>query len=491
MQEQDVIIIGAGLAGLTAGAKLAKEGKQVLLIEQHSKIGGCATTFNRKIAGQKVTFEVGLHEMDGLDNENDLKVKYFQDLGVFDNIDFVRVPEFYRFTNGRTDVVVPHHVPDAIDSLSKVFPEEKEAIRTFFSDISSIFGNYERMMEFSTISVGAYLDSLTSNEDLKFALAANLGYYGDNPYSLSMIFFSAAQSSYFNGGGHFIKGGSQALSDYLGKVITDNGGTIICNYLVTQIITKNGSAIGVEYIHRKDKEATKQQAFGKVILANAAIPNVVNILLSDTLLNTEYKNNVNSLEIACSLLTVYLAFNQPPSNIGNKHYSTFIYDENLSMKDMYSLEKSNDYTKKGFTFADYSIIESELTKEGYSGALCAIDYLEHWDQLNEDEYKRKKQIVKEILIERLDKVIPGIKGIIVYSEVATPKTIVRYTRNPGSVYGFSQTVEQAGPKIRSVRKPPIDNLFFASAWAGSGGFSGAIHSGYSCALKILKDYWRD
>ncbi len=171
MQEHDVIIIGAGLAGLTAGAKLAKEGKQVLLLEQHSKIGGCATTFNRKIAGQKVTFEVGLHEMDGLDNENDLKVKYFKDLGVFDNVDFVRVPEFYRFTNGRTDVVVPHHVPDAIDSLSKVFPEEKEAIRTFFSDVSSIFGNYERMMEFSTISVGAYLDSLTSNEDLKFALA--------------------------------------------------------------------------------------------------------------------------------------------------------------------------------------------------------------------------------------------------------------------------------------------------------------------------------
>lgn len=488
MQEHDVIIIGAGLAGLTAGAKLAKEGKRVLLIEQHSKVGGCATTFSRKINGQKVTFEVGLHEMDGLDNQNDPKLGYFQDLGVFDNVNFVKVPEFYRFTNSRTDVVVPHHVPDAIDSLSKVFQEEQEAIDNFFSDIFSIFGNYERMMEFSTVSVGAYLDSITSNEDLKFALAANLGYYGDDPYSLSMIYFSAAQSSFYRGGGHFIKGGSQALSDYLSKVITENKGSVICNHLVTGIITKNNVAIGIKYFHKKQKDSDEEQAFGKVILANAAIPNVVNTLLGDTLQNTEYQQSVNSLEIACSLLTVYLAFNRPPSDIGNKHYSTFIYDKDISFKDIYSLERSNDYAKKGFTFVDYSIIDSELTKEGYSGAICAIDYLDHWDQLCEDEYKSKKQAVKEILIKRLDKVIPGIKDIIVFSEVATPTTIVRYTQNPGSVYGFSQTVEQAGPKITSVRKPPIDNLFFASAWAGSGGFSGAIHSGYACALKILKDY---
>ena len=255
-----------------------------------------------------------------------------------------------------------------------------------------------------------------------------------------------------------------------------------------KIITKNNTAIGIRYVHKKQKDADEKQAFGKVILANAAIPNVVNTMLGDTLQNTEYQQSVNSLEIACSLLTVYLAFNRPPSDIGNKHYSTFIYDKDISLKDMYSLERSNDYAKKGFTFVDYSIIDSELTKEGYSWAICVIDYLDHWDQLCEDEYKSKKHAVEEILIERLDKAIPGIKDIIVFSEVATPMTIVRYTQNPGSVYGFSQTVEQAGPKIASVRKPPIENLFFASVWASSGGFSGAIHSGYACALKILKDY---
>ena len=64
----DVIIVGAGLGGLTAGAKLAKEGKKILVVEQHNKVGGCATVFHRK----SMTFETGLHELDGLD-EHDTK----------------------------------------------------------------------------------------------------------------------------------------------------------------------------------------------------------------------------------------------------------------------------------------------------------------------------------------------------------------------------------------------------------------------------------
>ena len=71
----DVIIIGAGLGGLTAGAKLAREGRKVLLIEQHSQPGGCATTFKRG----DFTLEVGLHEMDG-PSPRDMKSRIFSEL---------------------------------------------------------------------------------------------------------------------------------------------------------------------------------------------------------------------------------------------------------------------------------------------------------------------------------------------------------------------------------------------------------------------------
>ena len=142
MDQYDAIVIGAGLGGLTAGAKLAKEEKKVLLIEQHNKVGGCATTFKRK--GR--TFEVGLHEMDGLNNSNDFKIKLFQELGVFDNVEFVQVPEFYRFKKGDFDLVVPHDIPLAIETFTKAFPAEKKVIKTFFLDDLPVFsqGNMEK-----------------------------------------------------------------------------------------------------------------------------------------------------------------------------------------------------------------------------------------------------------------------------------------------------------------------------------------------------------
>ena len=58
----DVIVIGSGLAGLTAANKLAKDGRSVLLLEAHNKLGGFATWFRRNAnEGEKHIFDISLH----------------------------------------------------------------------------------------------------------------------------------------------------------------------------------------------------------------------------------------------------------------------------------------------------------------------------------------------------------------------------------------------------------------------------------------------
>jgi phytoene dehydrogenase-like protein len=107
--------------------------------------------------------------------------------------------------------------------------------------------------------------------------------------------------------------------------------------------------------------------------------------------------------------------------------------------------------------------------------------------LTRAEYKKRKEEICQILIGRLEEFLPGIRNEIEYYELGTAKTVERFTLNPGgSPNGFAQTLKQSGLKRIGI-KSPVKGLYFASAWTfPGGGFTGAIISGYLCALKILK-----
>ena len=61
--DADVVVVGAGIAGLTAAALLAHAGLEVILLEAHQQSGGCAGTFRR---GPYV-FDVGATQVAGLE----------------------------------------------------------------------------------------------------------------------------------------------------------------------------------------------------------------------------------------------------------------------------------------------------------------------------------------------------------------------------------------------------------------------------------------
>ncbi|MFC2013090.1 phytoene desaturase family protein [Chloroflexota bacterium] len=496
----DVIIIGSGLGGLSAGAKLAKEGKKVLLVEQQHHTGGLAANFQRK----GYTIEVSLHEMGGYEDErfNNL----LRDLNILDNLQLVRVPEFYRFVNGRVDIVVPDNREQAMKVLSEHFPEDKAGLKKYFDLIFSIREEiyrtpskrwkkrillpfypilYPNLVSTQKKTLGDYLDSIIKNEDLKLVLQGNLMYYHDDPYTMSLLWFDFAQATYFMGAS-YIQGGSSELARHLTKVIEINGGEVLLNSVVTKIIVEDNTAIGVEYQRAKKEGSEIIRAFGEYIVANAAIPNVVNEMLPPEQAGKLKKRTAN-LEPSISILQVYLGFKKPPTELGNKCYSTIVFDKNVrTQRDMINNHKG-DFQKRNFIFLDYSQIDTKLAPEGKGiGAITIIDYITDWENLDKEEYRMKKERVSNILIDRLDAFLPGIKAEIEYYEMGTSKTIRRYTSNPGGViYGYAQTPGQSGSK-RLPRKSPIKNLYFASAWTEpGGGFAGALASGYLCAIEIL------
>jgi phytoene dehydrogenase-like protein len=473
----DIIIIGAGLGGLTAGAKLAKEGKKVLLIEQHKIPGGCATTFKRG----DFTMEVGLHEMDG-PSPRDMKTRIFNELDVFDNVRFIKVPEFYHFVNDRINITIPHDPEEAIKKLKGLFPEDTEGIETFFNKILNPKKKPTENTDPIEKSLGEFLDSIIQNEDLKLVLLGNLGYFHDDPYSISLTYYSVAQGSYFNGGASFIYNGSQILSDHLSDFIQKHGGTVLLDHIVTEIFQEDKKLAGVTYM-KKSTSSELIRVYADEIVANAAMPNIAELLPEES--GIKLKKEIQNQTTGASLLTIYFGFKKPLKTIGNQHYSTFVFDSSIKTQADIIKNNKGDFHKRSFTFIDYGQIDSGLAPEGKSvGAICCIDYLNDWEHLTQQDYKEKKEKVAEIFIGRLEKLIPGIKDAIDYYEVATSSTIKRYTLNPGgAVYGFAQTPFKPVLDTSGI----ADNLHFASAWGKTGGgFSGAIYSGFLCAYNILR-----
>jgi len=500
--QYDTIIIGAGLGGLSAGAKLAKEGKKVLVLEQHYLVGGCATQFKRK----GYTFEVSVHELNGIDKNEHLHMLY-KDLDTFDNLTFLRIPEFYRWIGTDLDIVIPDDIEELKEMLINKFPQEKKGILKYFTTIFKIRDELFRMHGDSVLkklltllfpilfpnvvfnmkkSVGEFLDSIINDETLKLVLLGNLLYYNDNPYTMSLLFFAIGQTSYYSGA-HYIQGGSQKLSDHLAGVITSKGGEVLTRHLVLKIIVENGKAIGVEYKENKKSTHEIKKAFAKYLISNAAIPNVANELLPKEAA-IKLKKKIKGLRISPSLFNVYIGFKTTLEKYGVKHYSTVISDESCkSQKDIYQNYRG-DFSKRNFIFVDYGQVDSKLAPEGKSvGSICTSDYLSDWEHLSKEEYKIIKEEAAETLINRLNDIYPGIKNAIDYYEVGTAKTIKRFTMNPGgSVYGYAMISSQAGPN-RLTNESPIDSLYFASAWTEPGGGVGAVlGSGYMVANKILK-----
>ncbi|HXY54318.1 MAG TPA: NAD(P)/FAD-dependent oxidoreductase [Nitrospirota bacterium] len=484
---EQIAIIGGGLGGLTAGALLAKHGYRITLIEQHHKIGGAATTFRRK-GGYEI--EVGLHEMDAARTHPTTKA-VFDTLGVYENVNFVEPAEFFRVTASGFDFTMPNRRDEAMTALKDRYPADAKGIDRYFDLIDTLAKDVERiehatwwelmlfpfvfrsLIRYRRRSVREVLDGIIENEELKLVLNANIGYYHTVPDTFSMIYHALAQSSYYNEGGWYIKGGSQKLSDYLASVIRDSGGDVFMGSEAVAISVEGRKAVSVTY-RRHGETAT--------LNAHAVVSNL-SPAQTYALAGQPY---TETRQTANSLLSVYFGFRRNLKSVyGKQAYSRFFF-RNVANIDDYKALLDQDITKRGFVFVDYSQIDSGLCAPEKSVAvICTTDFFPHYEKMGDEEYKRKKQEIINSYLEVLAEHYPGIHELVEYAEVGTPRTMHRYLRTPsGTPYGFAPSAAQFFRRPQ-VRSPLLRNLYFVGAWVIGGGFTPAIGSGNMCYKEIV------
>jgi all-trans-retinol 13,14-reductase len=432
----DTIIIGGGLAGLTAGATLAKSGKKVLLLERHYKPGGCATTFKR---GDFIV-EVGLHEFSGI-MENGTVPLILDILGISEEVDFQQIPEFYGIYSDRSQFVVPHGYDELTKALSDKYPEDAKAFKRLAKLVAGIREEggklptsalkrtliyplmpllFPSLVEASKHTLGSWLDKHITNENAKLDLLGHISWWSDDPYKLSLFYFGLVFSGYMENGAHFIKGGSQTLSDALAASIEKQGGTILLGKQAEKVITKNGKVTGVTFRDSFNESLDPVTISCDNVVANLALP-LVPALLDEPHANS-LQQKISSYTRSISFFCIYLGFNTDLKKFGVKYYSNVIEAEGLkSLKDVYP-NLRGEWSKRSFVLINYGKVDAGLAPPGKSeGVILAVDYIEDWEDLNEEAYQAKKEEVVQLFLERLEKQFPAYETVLNTMKPLPPK----------------------------------------------------------------------
>ncbi len=502
----DVIVIGAGLGGLSAAAAFARQGFKALVLEQHRVPGGYASSFKRPGG---FTFDVSLHSTTvGIRNGIPNLISGFPEI---QHITFVPHKTLYRAVYPDHDIRVPHRdVPGYIKILQDNFPEEKQGIANLFADMKGFTEEVNRIvaaggqvdmsrfpLDFPHLfknfnrTWGAMLEERIKDPKLKAVISGLWGYFGLPPSKLSTYYYAMPLMGYLEEGGYYPMGTSQAISDAFVGLIRSHGGEVKLLTRVEKILTRNHAAYGV-----RTADGTEYRS--RAVISNANAVDTFTKMLDEQEYLRGTLEAMSKYSISYSTFLVWLGLKKNlVAEVGLEDSEIFTY-RGYDIEAEYEAILAGDMSGTNFGLTVYDNLYPGYSPEGKNTInIISTQGYEPWKKFEADYFKgekgaynREKSRIADLLIDRAEKqFLPGLRDAIEVMEVATPLTNVRFTSNPqGAIYGWDQTVDNSGNR-RFPAATPIKGLYLSGAWtAPGGGYGACIPSGLMCFARIMEDW---
>ncbi|MGF1539059.1 MAG: C-3',4' desaturase CrtD [Pleurocapsa sp.] len=465
-----VVVIGAGIGGLTAGALLAKRGYRVKIFDSAIVPGGCASTFQRR----GFIFDVGATQVAGLE-PGGIHHRIFQELAVelpdateCDPACAVFLPgekepinvwrdakkwqaerqkqfpgsePFWQLMNrlfqaswkfqGRDPVLPPRNLWDLWQLASAI------RIDTLIT------------VPFTLMTVGEALKlyGLYRDKRLKTFLDLQLKLYSQvNADETALLYAATALAVSQSPQGLFhLQGSMQVLSDRLVAGLEKYGGKLLMRHSVEKINTAKGKVTGVTIRNLKTGEVSTETA--KEIVANVTVQNLVQLLahsqqdLGKSFAN--YKRRVDKLPPASGAFVVYLGVKRVAIPENCPPHLQFLYNHDLSIGENNSLFVSVSKPGDGRApTGQATIVASSFTD------------VDLWWKHTPEDYHRLKQQYTDEAIALLGKYFNLTPDNILHIEAATPRTFAKFTaRDRGIVGGIGQRISTFAPFAFANRTP--------------------------------------
>lgn len=475
MKEKSTIIIGAGIAGLSAGCYGQMNGYKTRIFEMDTTPGGCCTTWERE--GYKI--DGSLHWLTG-SRPGNVFYPLWEDLGALQGRTIVDHEEYARIEGKVGQVFVVYSDINRLEQhMLELAPEDKEVIKDFANGIRTmirfpmpvekpreLYGPIDGLKVM--LQMRPYFGFLRKWEKVTiedfaqrfrnpflrqvFPLAVNLQNGPDFPmlgFLMSLAWMDQKTAGY-------PVGGSLEFARTLEQRYLALGGQIHYGSTVSKILVENDRAVGVRLAdgseHRSDNVISA--ADGRTTIFD---------MLDGRYMSKKIRGYYD--ELPPSRPVIYIALGVARSFDEMPHQTTgldFPLDEPVRI---------GEQERKRLCVQMYNF-DPSLAPAGKTvmRVYFASDY-EYWKTLRQDpeRYEAEKEQIADQVVAALDRRFPGLAARVEMRDVATPITFERYTGNwLGTFLGWRITTKTLRLRMGKTL-PGLKNFYMAGQWVEPGG----------------------
>ncbi|MGL4379214.1 MAG: carotenoid isomerase [Microcoleaceae cyanobacterium] len=490
----DVIVIGSGIGGLVTATQLAKKGAKVIVLESYLIPGGSSGYFER----DGYRFDVGASMIFGFGQQGTTNLLTRALDAV--NVSVETIPD---------PVQIHYHLPDGLEiqvhrvyenflqELGDRFPHERQGIRQFYDECWKVF-NCLNSMELLSLEEIGYLTRVFFQHPfaclgLVQYLPQNVGdiarRYIHDPILLKfidiecycwsvvpadltpMINAGMVFSDRHYGGINYPKGGVGQIALKLVEGLEKVGGKIKYSTRVKQIILKDGRAIGVELANGEIYHA-------KRVVSNATRWDTFEKLLPTDAMPKKEKKWQENYQKSPSFLSLHLGVEADVIGADTACH-------HIILEDWQKMEDS-----QGTIFVSIpTLLDPDLAPKGYHIVhTFTPSWMTEWEGLSPREYEKKKEEGAWRLIDRLEKIFPGLDAALDFMEVGSARSHRRFLGREDGTYGPIPRKKLLGLLAMPFNRTAIGGLYCVgdSTFPGQG-LNAVAFSGFACAHRIAVD----
>ncbi len=506
----DVVVIGAGVGGLTAAALLSKAGFSVCVLEMADHPGGYLAGFRRK----HFRFDTAIHWLNQC-APGGMATRIFDILGS-DHPIAKPQKRIRRYKGDEHDYLLTNNPDELKARFIEEAPEDKEGIEKFFAAakrLGGAFANFNKIFR-TEESMNMAQRMMNKRNLLKFAIPfiPFLKYDGEEGIQkgLNKFFKSKTLQRIFSpdldllsclvpiGWAYYgdyqspPEGGGQVIPEWLEHVVHYYNSETYYKCKVKEVLLEGNTAKGVAFECR----GKHYEAHSKYVLAACDLETVYEKMLPESVVPEKIKQKLKDAVLYSSSVTVSIALDCPPGELGFNEELIHLSSETVPR----GQHCDGDPHKSEISILAPSLRDKTLAPEG-QGTLVLfmpayMDYENEWKTEKDEkgahirgtEYKDLKHSIAEVLIQRVnDHIAPKLREHILFYDVATPVTHNRYTGNRnGTMMGAKPGRQNMQNKVAKYHTP-VKNLLISGHWAElGGGVPIAVKSGTNAALLVLQ-----